>query len=192
MVETIKIYLNKDTLINLEDHFEDQENKTLHRFFYEQLRELAKTSKMSDANRSIKANVFDEDGKMIQKAYPYKEINLEQFKLVSNPDWRPKDLDEEDVGVFELKVGEKTHNHLSNYVKIHMARVQKFNETIPRKDGKIDDRYKEIPAVECMEEVLHQGLYQPIINILQQSAQELFDKENEEIEKSMEESTPKK
>lgn len=191
MVETIKLYLHKDTLLNLEDHFEDLENHTLHRFFFEQLREHAKTSKLADGTRSVNANVFDENGAMVQKTFPYKEINLESYKLVSNPDWRPKDLDEEDTGIFEMKVGEKTHNHLSNYCKIHLFRVDKLNETMPRISGKLDPRFKEIPTPECMEEILHQGLYQPIIDLLQKSAQELFDKENELIEKAEAEAAEK-
>jgi hypothetical protein len=192
MVETIKIFLNKETLITLEDHFEDLENKTLHRFFFEQLRELAKTSKLSDANRSINANVFDENGAMVQKQFPYKDIDLEKYVLKSNPDWRPKDLDEEDTGIFEMKVGEKTHNHISNYCKIHAARAEKFNESLPRiEGGGIDPRYKEVPAPECFEEIVHLSLYQPIITLLNQSAQELFDRENEEIEKAQSEADEK-
>jgi hypothetical protein len=184
MVETIKIFLNKETLISLEDHFENTENQTLHRFFYEQLRELAKTSKLSDTNRSFNANVFDENGAMVQKSFKYVDVDLEKFVLKSDLDWRPKDLEEDDIGVFEMKVGEKTHNHLSNYCKIHAARTAKFNESLPKIDGKIDPRYKEVPEPACFEEIIHLALYQPIINLLQQSAQELFDRENDEIEKA--------
>lgn len=188
MGEKIKFFFNQDTLLTLEEHFEDLKDETLHRFIFVNLRKLAETSKTSDAQRAFNANVFDEKGQITQQVFPYKENKLEEFVLKSNPDWRPKDLEPEETGEFILSVGDKTHNHLSNYCKIHMARVAKFNDTVPKIDGKIDPRYKPIPDPTCMEEILHEALQQPVMELIVKAAQELFDKENEEIEKAQAES----
>lgn len=191
MVETIKVFMNKETLVTLEDHFVDDEKNTLHRFFFEHLRNLAKASKMADSTRSINTNIF-EDGKMNQKSISYKDVDLEKYALSSNPSWIPQGLDQDDLAVFEMKVGEKTHNHLINYCKIHGARIVEYNNSLPKVKvpennqvvEKLDPRFKPLVFASCFEEVVHQALTEPITRLLDQSAQELFDKENEEIEKA--------
>jgi len=156
-----------------------------------QLRELAKTSKLSDANRAINANVFNDKGGVEQKPFKYKDIDLEKFILKSDPTWRPKDLEEDELSCFNLSVGEKTHNHLSNYCKIHAARIDKFNDSIPQKDGKKDEKYAQIPLPKCFEEIINASLFQPVQNLLSVIASELFDEENALIEKAQKEAVEK-
>lgn len=195
MVEILKVYMNKETLVTLEDHFLDDEKQTLHRFFYENLRNLAKTSKNSETSRTILTNVF-EDGQMNQKTFSYKDVDIEKYALNSNPVWRPEEIDQEDLAEFVMKVGEKTHKHLVNYCKILGARVAKYNNSLPLIKvtqnneivEKLDPRYKEMKFASCFEEIVHQALTEPIMRLLDKSAQELFDKENEEIEKAEKES----
>jgi len=175
----------------LEDHFENNDKQTLHNRFFVQLRELAKTSKLSDGNRAIVANVFNDDKTVEQKPFKYKDIDLESFKLESDSTWLPKDLEKDEVSYFDLKVGEKTHNHLSNYCKIHAARIHEFNESIPQKDGKPDERFKEIPKPKCFEEIINQALYQPVQNLLVNIANELFNEENKLIEQAQKEAKEK-
>ena len=69
--------------------------------------------------------------------------------------------------------------------------IIKKNESIPKvklmEKGTIvekpDPRYKELELASCFEEVVHKALIDPIEKLLGTSAQELFDKEFEEIEK---------
>ena len=198
MVEVIKVYMNKETLLTLEDHFADDENKSVHRFFYENLRELAKTSKTGDANRSVQANVF-KDGQMNQETFQYKDLDLEKYTLSSDPNWRPENMVESEEAVFQMKVGDKTHNHLLKYCKLFGVRVEKFNSSIPKvkkmENGveveKPDPRYRELEFAKCFEEVIGKALYDPIQRLLNTSAQELFDKEFEEIEKAEKEAKEK-
>jgi len=191
MVEIVKLWLQKEVLISLEDHFENNDKQTLHNWFFVQLRELAKTSKLSDANRAINANVFTAEGGVEQKPFKYKDIDLESFKLESDPTWRPKDLEDDELSNFDLKVGEKTHNHLSNYCKIHAARIHEFNESIPQKDGVKDEKYKVIPMPKCFEEIVNASLVQPVQNLLMKIASELFDEENKLIEQAQKEDQEK-
>ena len=185
-------------MLTIEDHFEDYEKQTLHRFFYENLRELAKTSKVSDANRSIACNVF-KDGQMNQDTFQYKDLDLEKFNLVSDPNWRPDNMVETEEAVFELKVGEKTHNHLLKYCKLFGVRVEEFNKSIPKvkrmEEGKEvekpDPRFRELEFAKCFEEVIHKALYDPVQKLLNTVAQELFDKEFEDIEKAEKEDKEK-
>jgi hypothetical protein len=198
MVEVIKVFMNKETLLTLEDHFENDEKQTLHRFFYESLRELAKTSKIADDNRSIAANVF-QDGQMNQETFQYKDLDLEKYALGSDPNWRPINMVETEEAVFEMKVGDKTHNHLLKYCKLFGVRVNEFNKSIPTvkrmEEGvevvKPDPRYKELELAKCFEEVIHKALYDPIQRLLNTTAQEIFDKEFEEIEKAEKEAKEK-
>ena len=91
-----------------------------------------------------------------------------------------------------MKVGAKTHNALLNYCKLFGVRVEKFNESIPKikktEDGKEievpDPRYKELEFASCFEEVVQKALYDPIQKLLNTAAQEIFDKEFDEIEKA--------
>ena len=190
--------MNPETLTTLEDHFVDKDNQTLHRFFYEHLRELAKTSKTSDEKRSVTANILVK-GQISQESFPYKSLALEENILVSDPGWRPKELDEAETVAFQMKIGDKTHKHLKNYCRIFGIRVKKFNESIPKikvlEKGvlteKTDPRFKELDLATCFEEVVHKALTEPIERLLGTSAQELFDKEFEEIEKDEKEAQEK-
>ena len=196
--EVIKVYMNNETLVTLEDHFSDQENKSLHRFCYENLRELAKTSTVADDNRSITCNVF-KDGQISQETFQYKDLDLDKYVLSPDPNWRPDNLVESEATTFEMKVGAKTHNAFLNYCKLFGVRVEKFNESIPKikkmEAGKevevIDPRYKELEFASCFEEVVQKALYDPIQKLLNTAAQEIFDKEFDEIEKAEKEAQEK-
>ena len=179
MNHVLKIFMTKNTLTTLEDHFIDS-NSTVHRFFYEKLRELAKTSSVCDDQRSVQVNIVEE-GKMVQKEFPYKEINLEAFTIPENSSWRPE-IEEGELAIFEMKVGEKTFQHLVNFGRISAIGADKFNKSIPKIGEKLDPRFKELEVPECFEEFINNSLSQPIVTLLQKSAQDIFDKENEEIE----------
>lgn len=191
MAEVIKVFMNPETLTTLEDHFIDDKNKkTLHRFFYENLRTLARDSKVADEQRKITANIIVDD-QVQQETFQYKDLKLEEYILASDPAWRPEDLDPQETVAFEMKVGDKTHKHLVNYCRIYGIRLAKFNDSIPKvhvlEKGKMvekdDPRFKSLPQSVCFEEVVHKALAEPITKLLSQSAEELFDKEFEEIEK---------
>ncbi len=191
MAEVIKVFMNPETLTTLEDYFiDDKKKKTLHRFFYETLRGLARDSKVSDETRKIMANIIA-DEQVTQESFQYKDLKLEEFILGSDPNWRPEDLEPTETVAFEMKVGDKTHKHLINYCRIYGVRLAKFNESIPTihvmEKGKMvskpDPRYKSLEMATCFEEVVHKALAEPITRLLSTSAEELFDKEFDEIEK---------
>ena len=191
MAEVIKVFMNPETLTTLEDHFiDDKKKKTLHRFFYESLRGLARDSKVADETRKIIANVIV-DEQVQQETFQYKDLKLEEYVLVSDPNWRPEDLEPTETVAFEMKIGDKTHKHLVNYCRIYGIRLTKFNESIPTTHvmekgvmvEKPDPRYKSLPMASCFEEVVHKALSDPIQNLLSKSAEDLFDKEFDEIEK---------
>lgn len=190
MNQILRVFMNKQTLIDLEDHFIDDEKTNVKRFFHESLRELAKTSKLADSTRSFKANVI-EDGIPKQEVFQYKDVDLEKYTLTSDPNWRPDNIDETEMEIYQMKVGEKTHNHLIKYCKIYGVRLQKFNDSVPKvkkmEDGKEveipDPRYTIFKFPTCFEEVIHNALADPIEKLLITSAQEIFDKEFDEIEK---------
>ena len=191
MVEVIKVFMNPETLTTLEDHFVDDKNKkTLHRFFYETLRSLARDSKVADETRKIQANII-EDNQVQQETFQYKDLRLEEYVLVSDPNWRPEDLEPTETVAFEMKIGDKTHKHLINYCRLYGIRLAKFNDSIPTTHvmekgvmvEKPDPRYKSLEQAHCFEEVVHKALSDPIQALLNKSAEELFDKEFDEIEK---------
>ena len=136
---------------------------------------------------------------MNQETFQYKDLDLEKFKLESDPNWRPENMVETEEAVFELKVGDKTHNHLVKYCKLFGVRVEQFNKSIPKikkmVDGKevevADPRFRELEFAKCFEEVIHKALYDPVQKLLNTVAQEIFDKEFEDIEKAEKESKEK-
>lgn len=193
MSNIIKIPIYKDQKQTLVDYFDDKKDETLHKFYFDILVNMTKNAKDSILTRLVSVNLL-EKGKLTPTDFPLKDLDLDQFELVSDPNWLPKEFDPEFKDYYEFSCGDKFHNNLLLYCKLYNLRINKYNESIPtipktdEKTGAItqikDPQFRELQAGTCLEDVIHKATIQPMALITDKAIQEIFDKENEIIVKT--------
>lgn len=189
MTQTIKLYMNEETLVTLVDHFENEKDKTLRKFCFENLLQQAKQASMADLNKSFTGYVV-KDGKLTQDLFQTTDYDLSKYELPSDPNWKPKNLTPDDTEVFEFKIGDKTYDQLVNYGRIYSIRVENYNNSIPiiqvQENGKTveksDPKFKKDDVPSCFEEIIYNSLINPIQALLGKIVQDVFQKEFDEIE----------
>lgn len=126
MSTTLKIPMNEETRIALEDCFID-EGMDARKFIFGQIKLACQDAKRSLRNKITATNQRQEDGSMKQQEYKLKGVNLEKFTLSSNPDWVPKNMDSEDNTPIELKLGDNTMGYIKSFGQIVLVRHEQYN-----------------------------------------------------------------
>jgi len=175
----LKVFLSEDALVSLEDHFVDKE-KALQKFVYEQIRGLCRTAKLCKINKQMMANI-EKDGVMSQETFNLKEIDLEKYTLESDERWLPEKYDKESTTFYALKVGDNTYELLELFAQIYNCRIELYNDSIP--DNDINKESKTLKPAECVEQIVHGQLIQPIMNKISENIDKELDKEFDEITK---------
>ncbi len=184
----LKVFMNIDALGQLEDEFIDEED-ALRKFMFENVKVIARSAKMvTKTQKSFSANVIDklkqkEDGGNPTKreTIKLKEFKLEKFSVKSDPDWIPKEADEDDITSYVLKVGDKTQAFLEKYCQIFNAKVHLYNKNLDHKvKGFNEERDVAQPAV-CFEQIIHEQLIGPVMQKITASIDKEFDDEFEQV-----------
>ena len=130
MPQIFKIPMAKEYLDEFEDAFVGQE-KSPHKFIFEIISSLCRDAKTCKLTKSTPVNRLV-DGQKVLENVKFKDINLDDYALPSNPDWIPKTLDVENMGSFDLKLRDKTVEYLKLYGMIFLIRFTEFNKSVDR------------------------------------------------------------
>lgn len=197
------IPMNEETRIALEDCFIDVPNMDARKFCFDNIKLACMDASKSLRNKVTPINQRQEDGAMKQVEFKLKDIDLEEYKLPSDPAWLPENMDAEDNKPIELKFGDNTMRSIQNFGKIVMVRHEQFNkaeeehlertekkmiaenappDNIERWEKSQDAIRKERLGVipECIEEALHMSIWPLIQQRVDQGVNAMFDKEFKE------------
>jgi len=175
----VQVFLNEDALVQLEDEFVDKEDDLRH-MVYDPVKGLAKAAKMILLNKQFVCNVYDESEPQNagQKTLQLEDLNLDKFKVDSDPDWRPENVS--DTGKpYKIRVGDKTWNLLTSYFQIYQVRVSEYNKSLPRKLQ--DNEDKAAKPAKCYEQILHEALIQPVMQKIDKSIDDELEDEFKEV-----------
>ncbi|MHA2055313.1 MAG: hypothetical protein ACW99F_17170 [Candidatus Hodarchaeales archaeon] len=127
MSTTIKIPMNEETRIALEDVFIEQDTMDARKFIFDALKNACQDAKRSTRNNVSPVNQRQEDGQMKQEEYKLKDVNLESYSLEDNPNWLPDNLSAEDNKPIELKLGDNTMKYLKIFGQLVNIRHEQYN-----------------------------------------------------------------
>jgi len=184
----VKVFMTEDALAELEDKY-DEKPEDLRKVVRDKIRELVKSAKMAKLQKTVIANIEDEDTKQgKQETFPLKDFKLEKYDHKSDPDWLPKDFDEDDTKYYSVKVGSNTWKYLIIFCQLWGIRVEKWNDSLGKDDPRRKDKL--IEASECREQVFHEQLIPTVTRELVNAVGDEFDDEFKDIDKA--EATKKK
>ena len=192
----LRIPLLEDFYDELEDAFIDQK-ETAHDFVWGQMRALCADAKLGKLNRNCAYNIV-KDGKAVQEIQKLRGFELEE--LPSNPDWKAKNMEDENVKYFEHSITDKTMEYLKLFSSFAILRFEKFGESIvienERQLLKITDpkvieetklkqeegmeKYKESKPT-CIEECVFNAIFPQVYKHVADNVGKMFDKENEQM-----------
>ncbi len=127
MSTTVKIPMNEETRIALEDVFVDAQNMDARKFIFDALKNACQDAKRSVRNGVTPINQRQEDGQMKQTEYKLKDVDLEKYTLNDNEGWLPENLSKEDNTPIELKLGDNTMKYLKIFGQLVNIRHEQYN-----------------------------------------------------------------
>ena len=215
MSTTIKVPMNEEQRIALEDCFIDIPNMDARKYIFDIVKMACGDAKRSIRNKVTPINQRQKDGSQKQEEYSLKGIDFSKYVLDSNPSWIPKNADPEDISPIELKLGDNTMKYLNMFGSITLIRHEQFNkaeeeyleisrakmleskpiqENIDRWESSQktmrDKRLADVPT--CLEDAIHTSIWPLIQQKLDISDTQIFDKEFEEEYKPAEPTQPAK
>jgi len=200
MSTILKIPMNEENRIALEDCFIDIPNTDARKFIFDNVKMACQDAKRSLRNKVTPVNQRQENGQMKQEEYSLKGIDFEKYSLDSNALWVPKGLDAEDNSPIELKLGDNTMGYIRNYCQLVLIRHEQYNMAEEKyleatKQKMIDSnapedtlkqweeaqesvRKQRLEAVpKCIEEAIFVSIWTIIQQKIDQSDSIIFDKE---------------
>lgn len=203
MSTIVKIPMNEEQRVSLEDCFIDIPNMDARKFMFDNLKLACQDAKRSVRNKVTNINQRSEEGMMKQEEYSLKGIDFSKYVLKSNPAWIPKNGDPEDNTPIELKLGDNTMKYLNLFGSIVLIRHEQFNKsedkfletarakmlaTNPPKENMEqwesaqkkmrEDRLGVVPT--CLEDAIHTSIWPLVQQKIDQSDSQMFDKEYQE------------
>lgn len=130
MAHKVTIPLTDDFYDEVEDAFIDRPI-TAQKFIFDLIKVMCKDAKAGKLNKSCSINII-ENGAVKQEFVKLKEVNLEDYKLSSNPEWLPQDMDKDSVRKWEHNVTDKTMEYLELFCKFVGLRFKRYNESISK------------------------------------------------------------
>ena len=178
----VKVFMTEDALAELEDKY-DEKPEDLRKVVRDKIRECVKSAKMAILQKTVVASIENEDTKQGKpENFPLKGFKLEKYTHKSDPDWLPKDFDEDDTKYYSIKVGANTWKYLVIFCQLWGIRVEKWNDSLGKDDPKRKDKL--IEKSECREQVFHEQLIPTITRELVNAVGDEFDDEFKEIDKA--------
>jgi len=203
MSTLLKIAMNEDNRVALEDCLIDLPNMDARKFVFTNIKQACQDAKRSLRNKVTMVNKRQEDGTMKQEEFSLKGIDLEKLTLPSDPNWLPKNLEAEDNTPIELKLGDNTMGYIKNFGQLVTIRHEQYNkaedeffektkadmikanapadnmaqwEKVQKKIR--EERLAVVPK--CIEECIHLSIWPLIQQKIDQSDGAIFDKEYDE------------
>jgi len=203
MSTLLKIAMNEDNRVALEDCLIDIPNMDARKFVFTNIKQACQDAKRSLRNKVTMINKRQEDGTMKQEEFSLKGIDLEKLTLPSDPNWLPKNLEAAENTPIELKLGDNTMGYIKNYGQLVTIRHEQYNkaedeffektkaemikanapadnitqwEKVQKKIR--EERLSAIPK--CIEACIHLSIWPLIQQKIDQSDGEIFDKEYDE------------
>lgn len=176
MVEKVKFILDLDALTELEDQYIDKPQE-LRKELQQFIKNMFTNTKATELNKTLLCNMeVEEDGKRIikQTPIPFKDIDFTKYKVIHNPEWKPKDI--QNPAVYELAVGDSTWKKLLVDAQYFLVRIDKYNTSLTK--GKKAD----VPT--CFEEILYLQLITPTMNLILKQVGKVCEDEFEELNKA--------
>ena len=213
MSTTVKIPMNEETRIDLEDCFVDTPNTDARKFVFDNLKQACQDAKRSVRNKVTPVNRRQEDGAMKQEEFELKGIDLEKFTLPSNEAWLPKGMSAEDNNPIELKLGDSTMKFLKHFGQLVIIRHEQYNmaeeaylaatEAKMMENGakpeQIESWKKQQESIKatrleavpnCLEQAIYTSIWPMLVQKLDMSDGKIFEDEYKEIYKQPEETKP--
>ncbi len=141
MPHKLTIPLTDDFYEEVEDAFIDKPI-TPQKFIFGLIKGMCKDAKAGKLNKSCSVNLI-ENGSIKQDFVKLKEINLDDYKLPSNPDWLPKDMDKDSVRRWEHNVTDKTMEYIEMFCKFVVLRFERYNESVSKVAAERTTKLKE-------------------------------------------------
>jgi len=178
----VKVFMTEDALAELEDKY-DEKPEDLRKVVRDKIRECVKSAKMAILQKTVVASIENEETKQGKpENFPLKDFKLEKYTHKSDPNWLPKDFDEDDTKYYSIKVGANTWKYLVIFCQLWGIRVEKWNDSLGKDDPKRKDKL--IEKSECREQVFHEQLIPTITRELVNAVGDEFDDEFKEIDKA--------
>lgn len=217
MSTVLKIPMNEETRISLEDCFIDDDNMDARKFIFDLVKMCCQDGKRCLRANETPVNKKQDNWKTLppqeqykQEPYSLKGVELDKYTLDMNPEWLPKGLDKEDSHPIELKLGDNTMKYLKAYGQMNILRHERFNTREVEMDAKeieeltaaktdekqIESTKKNQEAMKktnldavpnSMEECVYTGIWMQVEQKIAQGDNTLFDKEYDEIYKKADE-----
>ena len=146
--------LHQDIAITFNESFSDKDNPTreVNAWIYKTLTKVASQWTSVLGNGGFASNIKDKDtGEVTQKEVKLKDIALEEYNAVSDPEWIPDKLDKDTSQVIASKLGPKLEDKLKKVISVSRYIALNFNksfleyaETNPDdlSDSKLQDKLK--------------------------------------------------
>ena len=128
MAHKVIIPLTDDFYEEVEDAFIDKPI-TAQKFIFDLIKIMCKDAKAGKLNKSCSVNII-ENGSIKNDFVKLKEVNLEDYKLPSNPEWLPKDMDKDSVRLWEHNVTDKTMEYIELFCKFVGLRFKRYTESV--------------------------------------------------------------
>lgn len=200
MVFTFAIPLIQETAIAFQDSFDSKNPvKDARAWIYQILTKTGVTWLSTIGNGGFGVGFLDENGKMDKKDISLKDLKMQEYLPVSDPNWIPKLWDKDEVQAFETKIGTELIEKLRNVFAVTRYGAMMVNDSIvaweKKREVKSDEKeshdkklqediehtaeYKDYP----LEKFLHGLLLKPILEKVEEHQKKIFDKEFEELYK---------
>jgi len=203
MVFTFAIPLIQDIAIEFQDSFDSKTPvKDARAWIYQLLTKTGATWISAIGNGGFNITFLDEYGKVTKKDISFKEIKIEKFLPLSDPNWIPDLCDKDDIQSFEIKIGDTLIEKLRNVFATTRYGTIKLNDSVVAWEKKRDVKPDEKDAHDKMlekdiensktfkahplEKFLHGILLKSILDRVEQHQKKIFDKEFEELYKDEE------
>jgi len=188
-MHTLQVYLNEDSIVQLEDEFVDKEDDLRH-LVYEPIKGIAKQAKMILLNKQFVANEMDDDQQPKQETYKLNEFNIDKFAAKSDPEWLPENVEKEEAKPYKIRVGDKTWGLLETFFKLYNARIDLYNRSLDKSDKKYEDNKAKVAT--CWEQIIHEQLIGPVMQKIDKSIDKELEDEFKEVYKSKSEKAAEK
>ena len=198
MTFTFPIPLMQETAIAFQDSFDSKNPvKDARAWIYQLLTKIGVTWSSTQGNGGFGVKFLDDNGKLELKDISLKEIKIEDYLPLSDPNWIPKLWDKNDVQAFEIKIGQTLIEKLRNVFAITRYGTIKLNDSVVAWEKKRDVKPEEKEAHEKtlekdienskefqeypLEKFLHGILLKPILDKVGEHEKKILDKEFEKL-----------
>lgn len=203
MAKTILLNLTSEMISDFQTCFPKKEDERAH-LYQNSTKKINEQIGDIFIKKTLNLNLI-KNSKPITEQTTLAEINFDGTELVSNPEWKPKDI-AGDLEPFECVIGGMFWDKICRWARLSSILNKKFNDSVfennrkilsdLRSDGKSDptlikqkeeevskgeEKMNEFKDEECLESYIHSLFTEIIVDKIKASEREILDKEFEEV-----------